>query len=343
MSLNTAHANNGVLIHAGEYILLFSDNVSMEFSGQDSPVFKGSKTGKIYLTTHRMIFNAKHQSDPLQSFSFPFISLSDVDIEQPTFGSNYIKGKVRAQPNGNWIGEAKFKLYFKSGGAIDFGQAMLRAARMAQRNFNNDAPPPYTPPTGGWYQAPPPAYAPNPQGYYGWVPPTQAFPNGPPPNTVFMTDNPPPYPGIVPPPQAQGYPNVPNTQAGSTTYNGWDPIPDRRQPAMGPGSNFPAPEPLGAGGYPPQAGGYPPQAGGYAPQAGGYPPQAGGYPPQAGGYPPQAGGGYPPQSSGGYPPQQPGGYPPQQPGGYPPQQPGGYAPQQPGGYPPQGPSRPNMF
>jgi WW-domain ligand protein. len=46
------------------------------------------------------------------------------------FGANYIKGKVRAQPNGNWIGEAKFKLMFKSGGAIDFGQAMLKTSYM---------------------------------------------------------------------------------------------------------------------------------------------------------------------------------------------------------------------
>lgn len=52
-------------------------------------------------------------------------------MEQPVFGSNYIKGKVRAQPNGNWVGEAKFKLIFKKGGAIDFGQAMLRAASMS--------------------------------------------------------------------------------------------------------------------------------------------------------------------------------------------------------------------
>ena len=38
------------------------------------------------------------------------------------FGANYIKGKVRAQENGNWTGEAKFKLVFKHGGAIDYGQ-----------------------------------------------------------------------------------------------------------------------------------------------------------------------------------------------------------------------------
>lgn len=39
---------------------------------------------------------------------------------------------MRAQPNGNWIGEAKFKLVFKHGGAIDFGQAMLRAAHFGK-------------------------------------------------------------------------------------------------------------------------------------------------------------------------------------------------------------------
>lgn len=53
-----------------------------------------------------------------------------VELEQPVFGANYIKGKVIAQPQGNWVGEAKFKLVFKKGGAIDFGQAMLKAAHM---------------------------------------------------------------------------------------------------------------------------------------------------------------------------------------------------------------------
>lgn len=197
MSLNTAHANGGVLIHAGECIMLFCDNVTMEFHGQDQPEFKGSKHGRLYLTTHRMIFNAKESKDKMQSFSFPFVTLKDVELEQPVFGANYIKGKVRAQPNGNWVGEAKFKLMFKSGGAIDFGQAMLKAAYMASRGGSqNDAPPPYAPPMGPWYAAPPPAYAPSPAGYYGWVPPTHAFPDMPPANSVYMTDMPPPYPGI---------------------------------------------------------------------------------------------------------------------------------------------------
>jgi len=197
MALNSAHANGGVLIHAGESILLFSDNVQMEFAGQDGPEFKGEKKGRLYLTTHRMIFNNKKQSDPMLSFSFPFVTLKDVELEQPIFGANYIKGKVRAQPGGNFVGEAKFQLHFKSGGAIDFGQAMLKAAQMASRNYNgSDLPPPYTPPTSGWYAAPPPAYSANPAGYGGWVPPTHVFPDQPPANTVYMTDAPPPYPGI---------------------------------------------------------------------------------------------------------------------------------------------------
>ncbi|XP_065159780.1 WW domain-binding protein 2 [Atheta coriaria] len=197
MSLNTAHLNGGVLIHNGEIILVYSDHTTVEWSGQDAPPFKGAKHGRIYLTTHRVIFNSKNSSDAMQSFSFPFVTLSDVELEQPIFGANYIKGKVRAQPNGNWAGEAKFKILFKHGGAIEFGQAMLKAAHLATRMANQrEAPPPYVPPESQWYQAPPPAYAPPPQGYYGWMPPSQAFPDQPPANSVFMTDAPPPYPGI---------------------------------------------------------------------------------------------------------------------------------------------------
>ncbi|XP_043284279.1 WW domain-binding protein 2 isoform X1 [Venturia canescens] len=216
MSLNTAHANGGVLIHAGERILLFCDNVTMEFHGQEQPEFIGTKRGRLYLTTHRMIFNAKDQKEKMQSFSFPFVTLSEVELDQPMFGANYIKGKCRAQPNGNWMGECKFKLHFKSGGAIEFGQAMLRAASMAQRNGPGfDAPPPYQPPTTDWYAAPPPAYQAAPTGYYGWMPPTNVFPEVPPANSVYMTDMPPPYPGINAPYQGYATGGNPQQQAGA--------------------------------------------------------------------------------------------------------------------------------
>lgn len=53
-------------------------------------------------------------------------------MEQPVFAANYIKGKVRAQPNGKWVGESKFKIIFKKGGAIEFAQAMMKAASMGK-------------------------------------------------------------------------------------------------------------------------------------------------------------------------------------------------------------------
>lgn len=225
MSLNTAHASGGVLIHSGECILLFCDNVTMEFHGQDQAEFLGNKRGRLYLTTHRMIFNAKDAKERMQSFSFPFITISEVELEQPMFSANYLQGKCRAQPNGNWVGECKFKLYFKSGGAIEFGQAMLRAAAMAQRNGPDiDSPPPYTPPASGWHAAPPPAYQAPPTGYYGWMPPTNVFPDVPPANSVFMTDMPPPYPGINSPYQgyASGAPQQ-GAWGGATQQQGWAP------------------------------------------------------------------------------------------------------------------------
>lgn len=51
----------------------------------------------------------------------------------------------------------------------------------AQRNGpEHDAPPPYTPPTSGWYAAPPVAYLAPATRNYGWMPPVNVFPDAPP-------------------------------------------------------------------------------------------------------------------------------------------------------------------
>ncbi|XP_071544284.1 WW domain-binding protein 2 [Panulirus ornatus] len=213
MSVNTSHAGKGVLIYAGECIILFCDHVTMEFGGSLPPEMKGSKAGRLYLTSHRVIFNNKDGKDRLQSFAAPFFSLKEVELEQPVFGANFIKGTVTAQPNGGWTGQAKFKLTFKHGGAIEFGQAMLKVASLATRNMDStyrDAPPPYTPPvTTMWAHAPPPAYAPPASGFYGWVPPVGTFPDRPPADGVFTYEAPPPYPGIG------GYGGYANATGGS--------------------------------------------------------------------------------------------------------------------------------
>jgi len=56
-----------------------------------------------------------------------------MELEQPVFGANHIKGKVLAEGNGNWVGDCKFKLWFYSGGAIEFGQAMMRAGQLGKQ------------------------------------------------------------------------------------------------------------------------------------------------------------------------------------------------------------------
>lgn len=137
-------------------ILLFGDDVTMEFNRSEA-AFKGTKKGRIYLTTHRMIFNSK-KKDPMMSFSFPFVALKmvfifccilinkietqllfifllQVKLKQPVFGANYIEGVVEAQPNGNWNGEAKFKLMFNVGGAIDFCEAMFKATKLGKNSI----------------------------------------------------------------------------------------------------------------------------------------------------------------------------------------------------------------
>ena len=48
----------------------------------------------------QVIFNNKNLKDTLQSFSMPFFCLKELELEQPVFGANYIKGKINAEPNG---------------------------------------------------------------------------------------------------------------------------------------------------------------------------------------------------------------------------------------------------
>ena len=48
----------------------------------------------------QVIFNSKSANDTMQSFSLPFLLMREVELKQPVFGSNYIKGRVIAEPQG---------------------------------------------------------------------------------------------------------------------------------------------------------------------------------------------------------------------------------------------------
>lgn len=48
------------------------------------------------------------------------------------FQHHFIRGIVRAQPNGNFSGEVTFRLDFKSGGSLEFSKAFMKAAVIDQ-------------------------------------------------------------------------------------------------------------------------------------------------------------------------------------------------------------------
>lgn len=159
------------------------------------PLMRGKKKGRIYLTSHRVVFVNKNLNDTFQSFSMPFMTMRDLDIEQPVFGANYIKGQVRAEQGGRWDGIAKFKIWFNNGGAIEFGQCLMNAGRLASQAraaqqfvINHSLNP-------NIYPAPPPAYSSLNPNSYGWVP-MDRFPDRPNADSVYMYDAPPPYSGI---------------------------------------------------------------------------------------------------------------------------------------------------
>jgi len=228
------------LIHCiYDRILIYYDGVECSFD-PSTPVpllTSGHKKGRIYLTSHRVVFVNKNANDLLQSFSMPFMNLRNLEIDQPVFGANYIKGEVKSEVGGGWDGAAKFKLWFNNGGAIEFGQCLLNAGRLASQARAAQAFVSSQINMGNIYPAPPPAYATLSPNSYGWVP-LDRFPERPAGENVYMYDQPPPYNGIFPSTQtfsfedrnrvANGYVN-PNDP--SKTYVASAPYPDEKPPS----------------------------------------------------------------------------------------------------------------
>uniref|UniRef100_A0A8C5RD22 WW domain binding protein 2 n=1 Tax=Leptobrachium leishanense TaxID=445787 RepID=A0A8C5RD22_9ANUR len=206
-------------VTAGSFscVLMSYDHVELTFNDMENEpdAFKGTKKGSVLLTPYRVIFISKGR-DHMQSFMMPFYLMKDVEIKQPVFGANFIKGSVRAEPGGGWEGSATFKLNFPSGGAIEFGQYMLQVASQASRGGPPGAAYQYMP--NGGYSYPPPAangiYPPAPSGY-PYPPPPNEFYSGPVPQDgplTYMHPPPPPYPGPMEPPSAS-VPDLPSTSA----------------------------------------------------------------------------------------------------------------------------------
>ncbi|XP_072882800.1 WW domain-binding protein 2-like isoform X2 [Hemitrygon akajei] len=203
--------------------LMSQDHVELSFGdvSNNPEAFRGLKKGTVYLMPYQLIFVAKDSREALKSFTMPFYLMKGCEIKQPMLGANYIKGTIRAEPHGGWEGSATFKLTFTSGGAIEFGQLMFRAAQQASRGT--------VPPIVNYYNlmpnsvggGAPPLYPPAPSAVFAYPPPLPVgiYP-APPPLTEGTMDYmlPPPYPGPVSSPAAEGdggvnrgQPNPPTT------------------------------------------------------------------------------------------------------------------------------------
>ncbi|NWY43188.1 WBP2 protein, partial [Sylvia atricapilla] len=149
-------------------------------------IFKGTKKGMLYLTPYRMIFVSKGK-DPMQSFMMPFYLVKGCSIEQPVFSANYIKGQIQAEAGGGWEGQGTFKLTFNSGGAIEFGQLMLKAASTSSGVPLQNPGYGYSSVPGGCAPVPPApgGYSPLPGGYAAPPPPNGPYPYAPPPGNAY--------------------------------------------------------------------------------------------------------------------------------------------------------------
>ncbi|KAM6091156.1 postacrosomal sheath WW domain-binding protein isoform 2-T2 [Theristicus caerulescens] len=207
MALNRNHGQEGgVVIPNAESVLKQCKDVELSFSDVTGKpeAFKGTKKGMLYLTPYRMIFVSKGK-DPMLSFMMPFYLVKGCSIEQPVFSANYIKGQIQAEAGGGWEGQGTFKLTFNSGGAIEFGQLMFKAASNGiyppLPNMNPmyvPPPPPYSEPSPAGPSAPsaPPAWVgPGmPGGSKAMEAASSAYYNPANPHNVYMPmDQPPPY------------------------------------------------------------------------------------------------------------------------------------------------------
>lgn len=213
MAVNQVQADNGRITLQGDYVVHHGEDVTFSLEGDRIPEFmKNSHKGDMFITTLRLIFVNKGNKG-YKTFSMNFQFIRNFEVKQPIFGSNHLKGYIKAEPNGGWEGNANFKIDFPKGGAIEFAEEFQKAVKKSIQYRNNGMapPPPMQPmyPMGGppmmmqggapMMQPQPMYYPPPQQGYY------QYQPGAPPPQgvqplyTAPAGQPPPAYSNDVPP------------------------------------------------------------------------------------------------------------------------------------------------
>jgi len=162
MAINQAHYQGGIVLYQGEAIVHHSDDVTLEFDKTDNarsvhyPDLTKKATGKLFVTTHRLIFLNMDPRHALSSFSMPFTYMRAVKLNQPIFGANNIEGICTALERGGFVGELHFKFIFSKGGAINTASVLVQVA--ARFHATQDVPPSYGVAAANLYEQPPPNY-----------------------------------------------------------------------------------------------------------------------------------------------------------------------------------------
>ncbi|XP_068762282.1 WW domain-binding protein 2-like [Montipora capricornis] len=263
MSMNKIECNGGRLTLHGDYVVYHQDGVEFTLEGDEIPGFlKGSKKGNIFITTQKVIF-APTTASNYGSFSMNFHSIRNVEVKQPMFGANSVKGDVISEPDGGWQGRGTFKVTFNSGGAIEFAEHFKHAVASAHRPGSQPPPPAlghpvfvnrngytynngYQPQAGYYGVSGQPFYSPPPPGVYPAYPPPVGVVGQPPPYQPH--EYPPPYPGQAapsapPPAPTEGYssytygPDAKAREAYNTGQNVFVPAPQPPPPYAPPAYN----------------------------------------------------------------------------------------------------------
>mmetsp|Transcript_8890 Transcript_8890/g.14765 ORF Transcript_8890/g.14765 Transcript_8890/m.14765 type:complete len:203 (+) Transcript_8890:624-1232(+) len=121
----------------GEYFLVQREGVSVEISCEGLPKLKAS-SGVLYLTTLRVVYvpvpaKPLDHGTEFRSFEFSLDKVEDEKFNQPIFGANNLSGNLKPTPGMGLTVDAKFKLYFKNGGAGTLLPIFFRALVDARR------------------------------------------------------------------------------------------------------------------------------------------------------------------------------------------------------------------
>ncbi|GBG28990.1 Postacrosomal sheath WW domain-binding protein [Hondaea fermentalgiana] len=121
----------------GEFFLVQREGVSVEIACDGLPKLKAS-SGILYLTTLRIVFvatppKALDHGAEFKSFEFSLSKIEDEKFNQPIFGANNLGGTLHPTQGMGLTVDARFKLFFKQGGAGTLLPLFFRALLDARR------------------------------------------------------------------------------------------------------------------------------------------------------------------------------------------------------------------